>query len=88
VLRTQIIPLLGKTLLFISVLRHFPVPLVLPSRTGIKPTARLLHSIIDGVHSERTYKFQLIAYDLPTVVPKFGKALFSYIARFHNMLRL
>jgi hypothetical protein len=29
----QIIPLLGKTLLFISVLRHFPVPLVLPSST-------------------------------------------------------
>ncbi len=26
----------------------------------------LLHSIIDGVHSERTYKFQLLAYDLPT----------------------
>jgi hypothetical protein len=36
----QIIPLLGKTLLFISVLRHFPVPLVLPSCTGIEPTAQ------------------------------------------------
>jgi hypothetical protein len=30
------------------------------------PVLSLLHSIIDSDHSERTYKFQLQAYDLPT----------------------
>ncbi len=41
---------------------------MLPSCTGNDPTA--LHSIIDGDHSEseRTYKCQLQAYDLPTVL--------------------
>ena len=32
--------LLGKTLSFVSVLRHFPAPLVLRSCTGIEPTAQ------------------------------------------------
>ncbi len=32
------------------------------------PVMSLLHSIIDGDHSERTYKCQLQAYDLPTLL--------------------
>ena len=32
----------------------------------VVPVLSLLHSIIDGVHSERNYKFQQLAYDLPT----------------------
>ncbi len=34
----------------------------------VVPVLSLLHSIIDGDHSERTYKFQLPAYDLPTLM--------------------
>ena len=58
----QIIPLLGKTcylfLCFGTSQYHLYYQVV--------PVLSLLHSIIDGDHSERTYKYQLQAYDLPT----------------------
>ena len=40
------------------------------------PVLSLLHSIIDGIHSERTYKIQLPAYDLPTCTSTLSALIF------------